>query len=136
MPSKVDLNIGIGGYEMEFLPEKRFGVFLIAISVWYLINLEIFNALQPILAVPGSVTFLAGLWLLLSPFTLTVPTTVLTRPNVPMQAPASATTKPETMSTPKPATRTKPKITKTTKAQPLTVKKPVRKKKTTSKSSA
>lgn len=121
---------------MEFLPEKRFGVFLIAISVWYLINLKIFNALQPILAVPGSVTFLAGLWLLLSPFTLTMPTAILTRPNAPLQAPASATTKPETMPTPKPATRTKPKITKTTKTTPLTVKKPVRKKKTTSKSSA
>jgi len=121
---------------MEFLPEKRFGVFLIGISVWYLINLKIFNALQPILAVPGSVTFLAGLWLLLSPFTLTMPPAILTRPNAPLQAPASATAKSETMPTPKPATRTKPKITKTTKTTPLTVKKPVRKKKTTSKSSA
>ncbi len=121
---------------MELLPEKRFGIFLIAISVWYLINLKIFNALQPILAVPGSVTFLAGLWLVLSPFTPTISTTVITRSNAPPQAPAPATTKPETMPTPKPATKTKPKITKTTKTMPSTVKKHVRKKKTTSKSSA
>ena len=91
----------LGGYKMELLPEKRFGIFLIAISIWYLINLQIFNALQPILAVPGSVTFLAGLWLVLSPFTPTVSTTILTRSNAPLQAPAMTTPKPETMPTPK-----------------------------------
>ncbi len=120
----------LGGYEMELLPEKRFGIFLIAISIWYLTNLKIFNALQPILAVPGSVTFLIGLWLVLSPFTLAVSTTVVTRPNIPPRAPAPATTKPETMPTPKSATKTKSKISK------KLVRKSVRKKKKTAKSSA
>ena len=121
---------------MELLPEKRFGIFLIAISVWYLVNLKIFDALQPILAVPGSVTFLAGLWLVLSPFTPTVSTMLITKLNAPSQASAPATTKPETTPTPKLATKTKPKLTKTTKTTPLSVKKHVRKKKTTTKSSA
>jgi len=121
---------------MELLPEKRFGIFLIAISVWYLVNLKIFDALQPILAVPGSVTFLAGLWLVLSPFTPTVSTAFITKLNAPSQASAPAATKPETTSTPKLATKTKPKLTKTTKTTPLSVKKHVRKKKTKSKSSA
>ena len=125
---------------MELLPEKRFGIFLIAISVWYLVNLKIFNALQPILAVPGSVTFIIGSWLVLSPFAPTVPTTTITRPNIRPRALAPATTKPETMPTPKPATAAEPKISKKTKTTPLTVKKPVRKsvrkKKKTSKSSA
>jgi hypothetical protein len=121
---------------MELLPEKRFGIFLIAISVWYLVNLQIFDALQPILAVPGSVTFLAGLWLVLSPFTPTVSTMLITKLNAPSQASAPAATKPETTPTSKPATKTKPKITKMTKTTPLSVKKHVRKKKTTSKSSA
>ena len=124
---------------MELIPEKRFGIFLIAISVWYLINLEIFNMLQPILAVPGSVTFLAGLWLLLSPFTLTVPTMAITKPNAPPQTPVPTAMKLETMPTSKLATKTKPKISKKTETKPRTVKKPVRKsvrKKKTSKSSA
>jgi hypothetical protein len=115
---------------MELLPEKRFGIFLIAISVWYLINLKIFNALQPILALPGSVTFIIGSWLVLSPFTPTVPTTTMTRPNIRPRAPAPAITKPETMPTPKSATATRPKISK------KLVRKSVRKKKKTSKSSA
>lgn len=131
----------LGGYEMELLPEKRFGIFLIAISVWYLINLKIFNALQPILALPGSVTFIIGSWLVLSPFTPTVSTATITRPNIPPRAPAPAAMKLETMPTAKPAaTATEPKISKKTKTTPLTVKKPVRKsvrkKKKTSKSSA
>ena len=120
---------------MELLPEKRFGIFLIAISVWYLVNLKIFDALQPILAIPGSVTFLAGLWLVLSPFTPTVSTTFAKKLNTPPQASAPATTKPKITPKSKPATKIKPRITKTTKTTPLSVKKHVRKKKTTSKSS-
>jgi len=130
----------LGGYEMELIPEKRFGIFLIAVSVWYLVNLKIFNALQPILALPGSVTFIIGSWLVLSPFTPTVSTATITRPNIPPRAPAPAAMKLETMPTAKPATAAKPKISKKTKTTPLPVKKPVRKsvrkKKKTSKSSA
>jgi len=125
---------------MELLPEKRFGVFLIAVSIWYLINLKIFNALQPSLAVPGSVTFLVGLWLLLSPLTPTAPTKTITRTNAPPQAPAPAAMKLETLPTSKLATKTKLKISKKIKTKPRTVTKPVRKsvrkKKKTSKSSA
>jgi len=125
---------------MKLPLEKRFGIFLIAVSIWYLINLKIFNALQPILAIPGSVTILVGLWLLLSPLTPTASTKTITRTTAPPQAPAPTTMKLETMPTSKLATKTKLKISKKTKTKPRTVKKPVRKsvrkKKKTSKSSA
>ncbi|RLI45042.1 hypothetical protein DRO69_06020 [Candidatus Bathyarchaeota archaeon] len=125
---------------MELLPEKRFGIFLIAVSVWYLINLKIFNALQPILALPASVTVFIGLWFLLAPFTSTVPSTIVTRPNASPQVSAPAAMKLETMPMSKSATtKAELKISKKTKKPSLTVKKPVRKsvrKKKTSKSSA
>ena len=51
---------------MDFISRERFGIFLIVVSFWYLINIKIFNVLHPVLAIPGSAIFMAGLWLLLS----------------------------------------------------------------------
>jgi len=52
---------------MDFTIKERFGVFLIVLSFWYLINVKIFEILHPIFAIPGSVIFVTGLWFLLSP---------------------------------------------------------------------
>jgi hypothetical protein len=53
---------------MGLMPEQRVGIFLIVISLLYGVNLEIFfNKLDPTLTIPGSVIFVIGLWLLLSP---------------------------------------------------------------------
>ncbi|KPV63936.1 MAG: hypothetical protein AOA66_0514 [Candidatus Bathyarchaeota archaeon BA2] len=51
---------------MDLIPRERLGIFLIVVSFWYLINMKIFNALHPVLAIPCSAIFITGLWLLLS----------------------------------------------------------------------
>ncbi len=106
--------------EMDLLPEKRFGIFLIGVSVWYMVNLIFFDALNPILTIPGSVIFLAGLWLVLSPTTTTTTATIAATtpatPSVPItptpttsilaQVPTRPTTKPRRRLSTKPATKT------------------------------
>lgn len=124
---------------MELLPEKRFGIFLIGVSVWYLINLRILNALHPILAIPGSVIFLIGLWLILMPTTSAIPTMLTTRTNAPTQAPLNPTVRSLTGPVAKPAAKPtantakkvqKPaEMTETTKPKTRKVKRSIKKRK-------
>jgi len=78
---------------MDFLPKERLGIFLIVVSFWYLINAKIFDMLHPILAIPGSLIFIAGLWLLLSPQTLTTRTSTYTPEDTPVQPTTEPPTK-------------------------------------------
>ena len=91
----------IGDWKMDLVPRERLGVFLISTSLWYLINIKIFNALDPILAIPGSIIFVAGLWLLLS---LPIPTTE-TSTYVPVEIPEQVATEPVAEATPIPASK-------------------------------
>jgi len=77
---------------MDFAPRERLGTFLIIVSFWYMINLKIFDTLHPVLAIPGSMIFITGLWLLLTP------QAPITRMDtyVPTEAPAQVATQPAT----------------------------------------
>jgi len=99
---------------MNFIPRERIGIFLIVVSFWYLINIKIFNALHPVLAIPGSIIFITGLWLLLS---LPIPTTK-TSTYISTETPAQATAQPVIESTPKPASKPTQKLTKKSKTKP------------------
>ena len=91
---------------MDFVPRERLGIFLIIVSFWYLVNVKIFDALHPIFAIPGSLIFIAGLWLLLS-----LPTPAAkTNKYVPTEAPQQ----PITITTPKPVAKPKRKPTRKT----------------------
>jgi hypothetical protein len=108
-----------GDWKMGYVPRERLGIFLILISFWYLINIKIFNALNPVLAVPASTIFIIGLWLSLS---LPIPTT-RTSTYVPVEIPVEAEAKPEAETTPmsvseptqKPTKKSKSKLIKKTK---------------------
>jgi len=95
---------------MDFIPRERIGIFLIVVSFWYLVNIKIFNALHAVLAIPGSIIFITGLWLLLS---LPIPTTK-TSTHIPTETTAQATAHPVIEATPKPASKPTRKPTKTT----------------------
>ena len=100
----------IGDQKMDFISRERLGFFLVVVSFWYLINLKVFNALHPVLAIPGSTIFITGLWLLLS---LPIPTTK-TSTYVPVETPMQATAQPVIEATPKPASKPIRKPTKKT----------------------
>jgi len=93
---------------MDFIPRERIGIFLIVVSFWYLINIKLFNALHPVLAIPGSIIFVAGLWLLLS---LPMPTTK-TSTYTPAETPVQAKAQPVIEPTPKPTKKSKTKPSK------------------------
>ena len=100
---------------MAFIHRERLGIFLIVVSFWYLINMEIFNALHPVLAIPGSIIFITGLWLLLS---LPIPTTK-TSTYVSIETPVQAATKPAAEATPIPVSKPKRKPTRKSKSKPI-----------------
>ena len=93
---------------MDFIPRERLGIFLIVVSFWYLINIKIFNALHPFLAIPGSIIFMAGLWVLLS---LPIPTTK-TSTYIPIETPVQVATEPAAEATPILVSKPKGKPTK------------------------
>jgi len=99
---------------MDFISRERLGIFLIVVSFWYLINIKIFDALHPALAIPGSIIFITGLWFLLS---LPIPPTK-TSTYAPMETPVQATAQPVIEPTPKPASKPKRKPTKNPKSKP------------------
>jgi len=102
---------------MDFAPRERLGIFLIAVSFWYLINVKIFNALHPILAIPGSLIFITGLWLLLSPPMTTTRTSMYIPAETPVQA-TQPVTAPLTEPTPNPTSKSKRKTAKKSKSKP------------------
>jgi len=106
-----DFRRRIGDCEMDFISRERFGIFLIVVSFWYLINIKIFNVLHPVLAIPGSAIFMAGLWLLLS---LPTPTTK-TSAYIPIETPVQAATE----ATPTPVSKPTQKLTKKSKLKPI-----------------
>jgi len=99
---------------MGFIPRERLGIFLIFISFWYLINIKIFNALHPILAIPGSIIFITGLWLLLS---LPTPTTK-TSTYIPAETPVQEATEPAAEAAPIPVSKPTRKPTKKSRSKP------------------
>jgi hypothetical protein len=103
-----------GDWKMGYVPRERLGIFLILISFWYLINIKIFNALNPVLAIPASTIFIIGLWLSLS---LPIPTTK-TSTYVPVGIPVEAEAKPEAETTPKSVSQPAQKPTKKSKSKP------------------
>jgi len=113
----------VGDWKMAFIPRERLGIFLIGVSFWYTINLKIFNALHPVLAIPGSTIFITGLWLLLS---LPIPTTK-TSAYVPVETPVEAATKPAAETTPIPVSKPTEKPTKKSKSTPIKKTKPSKK---------
>ncbi len=95
---------------MDYIHRERLGIFLIVVSFWYLINIKIFNTLNPVLAIPGSIIFIAGLWLLLS-----LPISkIKTNTYIPIETPVQAVTKPAAEATPIPVSKPKRKPTKKT----------------------
>jgi hypothetical protein len=100
---------------MDFISRERFGIFLIVVSFWYLINIKIFNMLYPVLAIPGSIVFMAGLWLLLSLPTATTKTSTY----IPIETPVHVATEPATEATPKPVSKPTQKLTKKSKLKPI-----------------
>jgi hypothetical protein len=104
----------IGDRKMGYIHRERLGIFLIVISFWYLMNIKIFNALNPVLAIPASTIFITGLWLLLS---LPIPTT-RTSTYVPVETPVKAETKPEAETTPIPVSKPTQKLTKKSRSKP------------------
>jgi len=106
---------------MAFISRERLGAFLILVSFWYLINLKIFNALHPVLAIPCSTIFVAGLWLLLS---LPIPTTK-TSTYIPVETPVQAAIEPAAEATPIPVS--KPRRKPTTKSKSIKKTKPSKK---------
>ena len=108
---------------MDFIPRERIGIFLIVVSFWYLINIKIFNALHPVLAIPASTIFITGLWLLLS---LPIPTTK-TSTYVPVETPVEEETKPAAETTPIPVSKPTQKPTKESKSKRIKKTKPSKK---------
>jgi len=94
---------------MDFLPKDRLGIFLIVVSFWYLINAKIFNTLHPIFAIPGSLIFIAGLWLLLSSQTPTIRTSTYAPEATPVQPATEPPTRTVQKSGRKPARKSKSK---------------------------
>jgi hypothetical protein len=108
---------------MDFISRERLGIFLIVLSFWYLINIKIFDALHPVLAIPGSIIFITGLWFLLS---LPTPTTK-TSTYVPVKAPAHVATEQTAEATLIPVSKATRKPTKNLKSKPTKKTKPPKK---------
>lgn len=123
MVNHLDFRRMIGDRKMDFIPRERLGIFLIVVSFWYLINMKIFNALHPVLAIPGSIIFTAGLWLLLS---LPIPATK-TSTYIPIETPVQAATEPAAEATPIPVSKPTRKRTKKSKSKPIKKNKPSKK---------
>jgi hypothetical protein len=112
-----------GDRKMGYIHGERLGIFLIVISFWFLINIKIFNALNPVLAIPASTIFIIGLWLLLS---LPIPTT-RTSTYIPAEIPGEAEAKPAAETTPIPASEPTQKPTKKSKSKLIKKTKPSQK---------